>query len=253
MRLIETHISWVLLTGSYAYKIKKPVKYSFVDFSTLEKRHQFCEEEVRLNKRLAPDIYLGVVSITGSPAHPSICGQDHIFDYAVQMKQFSSDDEIKTFLTRSEKTEDDILHLADRIAQLHGRIERADEQTSYGDSGVVCQSMQECVNEIPLHLLTPDQQVSYPSMTSWLRNEWQNLSDVLQRRKAEGFIRECHGDLHLGNITIFEGRICVFDALEFEPRLRWIDVMSEVAFFVMDLEDMVVRNMRLCFSIDIWR
>ncbi len=236
VRLIETHISWVLLTGSYAYKIKKPVKYSFVDFSTLDKRHQFCEEEVRLNKRLAPEVYLGVISIAGSPAHPSIGGQDNIFDYAVQMKQFLSDEEIEIFLTRSEKAEDYILRLADRIAQFHGRIEQADEQASYGNPTVVYKSMKECRDEIPLHLLTPDQQAHYPRIASWLRNEWRNLSDVLECRKDGGFVRECHGDLHLGNIVMFEGRVCVFDALEFEPRLRWIDVMSEVAFLVMDLE-----------------
>ncbi|MDH3770092.1 MAG: hypothetical protein OET79_03765, partial [Nitrospirota bacterium] len=105
VRLVETHISWILLTGFYAYKIKKSVKFSFVDFSTLERRRWFCEEEVRLNCRLAPEVYLGVVPITGSPLVPRIDGLGPPFEFAVKMKQFSSEQEVHNILASKEKSE----------------------------------------------------------------------------------------------------------------------------------------------------
>ena len=236
VRLVETHISWVVLTGSYAYKIKKPVKYSFVDFSTLERRRWFCEEEVRLNRRLAPEVYLGIVPITGSAAHPHLKGQGAPFEFAVKMKQFSSDQEISDILASGEKAEAWIIQLADRIATFHAQIEKASEDSPYGTSEMVWQPMKECLKEIPPHLLTPHTQGFLTHIERWAQQEWRKLSDVFLCRKQGGFVRECHGDLHLGNIAMFEGKVCVFDALEFEPRLRWIDVMSEVAFLVMDLE-----------------
>jgi len=236
VRLVETHISWVVLTGLYAYKIKKPVKYSFVDFSTVERRRWFCEEEVRLNCRLAPEVYLGIVPITGSPAHPHIEGQGAPFEFAVKMKQFSSDQEIFDILASGEKAETCIFQLADRIATFHAQIEKAGEDSTYGTSDMVWQPMEECLQEIPLHLLTPHTQGFLTHIEQWAQQEWRKLSDVFHYRKRVGFVRECHGDLHLGNIAMFEGKVCVFDALEFEPRLRWIDVMSEIAFLAMDLE-----------------
>ncbi len=236
VRVVETHISWVVLTGSYAYKIKKPVKYSFVDFSTLDKRRWFCEEEVRLNRRLAPEVYLGIVPITGSPAHPHIEGQGAPFEFAVKMKQFSAEQEIYDILASGEKAEACISQLADRIATFHAQIEKTEEHSLFGNSDLIWQPMKECLHEIPLHLLTSHTQGFLTHIERWVQTEWQKLFDMFLRRKQGGFIRECHGDLHLGNIALFNGKVCVFDALEFEPRLRWIDVMSEVAFLVMDLE-----------------
>ena len=234
--LVETHISWVLLTGLYAYKIKKPVKYSFVDFSTLEKRQWFCEEEVRLNRRLAPEVYLGVIHITGSPTNPHIDGHGVPFEVAVKMKQFSSDQEIHDILADKERSKVFISQMADKIAQFHAQIDKAREHSLYGNPDMVWKPVKECFDEMPCHLLTQPTQEYLTEIEKWLRTEWQNLSDIILSRKHAGFVRECHGDLHLGNISMFEGNVCVFDALEFEPCLRWIDVMSEVAFLVMDLE-----------------
>ena len=234
--IVETHISWVILTGQYAYKIKKPVSFSFVDFSTLERRRWFCEEEVRLNRRLAPDVYLGVVPITGSPSVPCVDGEGVPFEFAVKMRQFSSGQEVYKLLASKEKGEAFILELADTIAQFHARIEKAGEQCVYANPDMIWQAVGECVNEIPLPLLTRNIQECWSEIDTWLRKEWRHLSDVFLHRKQTGFVRECHGDLHIGNLAVFEEKVCVFDALEFEPRLRWIDVMSEVAFLVMDLQ-----------------
>lgn len=234
--ILETHISWVILTGQYAYKIKKPVLFSFVDFSTLDRRRWFCEEEVRLNRRLAPEVYLGVVPLTGSPAAPRVDGAEEPFEFAVKMKQFSYGREVHTLLADKEKGEAFIVELADTIAQFHDGIEKAGAESAYATPDIIWRAVGECVNEIPLPLLARTLQDCLTEIDTWLRMEWRQLSDVFLHRKQTGFIRECHGDLHLGNIALFEGNVCVFDALEFEPRLRWVDVMNEVAFLVMDLQ-----------------
>lgn len=236
VRLVETHISWVVLTGRYAYKIKKPVAFSFVDFLTLEKRRWFCEEEIRLNRRLAPDVYLGTVPISGSPTHPHIDGQGPPFEFAVKMKQFSSESEMHEILFGGKTAESTIIQLADRIAIFHAEIDKSKEDSSYGNPDRVWQAIKECFEEIPLHFLSHTTQKYMTTINSWLQEEWHRVHDVFLQRKKTGFVRECHGDLHLGNLAIFEGNVCVFDALEFEPRLRWIDVMSEIAFLVMDLQ-----------------
>jgi len=247
VRLLETHISWVLLTGFYAYKIKKPVKFSFVDFSTLEKRRWFCEEEVRLNRRLAPEVYLGMVSITGSPSNPHIDGQGAPFEFAVKMKQFSSEQEIDAIFASGEMAGACVSQLAARLAKFHTTIETSGEQSLYGNPDMVWRPMKECLDEMPRHLLTQTTQKYLTRIDRWLQKEWRNLYDVFIQRKQSGYVRECHGDLHLGNIAVFEGDVCVFDALEFEPRLRWIDVMSEVAFLVMDLEKHGREDLALMF------
>ena len=236
VRVVETHISWLVLTGFYVYKIKKPVKYSFVDFSTLEKRRWFCEEEVRLNRRLAPEVYLGIVSITGSLTNPHIDGQGAPFEFAVKMKQFSAEQEIHNILASPDQADNFILQLANKIATFHAKIEKVGEHLPYGNPDMIWRPMKECVAEMPTHLLNQTTQKHVMQIDSWLQKEWRNASDIFLHRKQVGFVRECHGDLHVGNIAMFEGGVCVFDALEFEPRLRWIDVMSEVAFLVMDLE-----------------
>ncbi|GJL70343.1 MAG: hypothetical protein NPIRA06_29780 [Nitrospirales bacterium] len=234
--LVETHISWVFLTGQYVYKIKKPVLFSFVDFSTLEKRRWFCEEEVRLNRRLAPQLYLGVVPITGSPADPRIDGDGSPFEWAVKMKQFPPDQEFHKLLETGNLHESVVGQLAIDIGTFHGRIESSGDTFPDGKPDMVWRPIGECFEDIPLAALPVRIQLYMKDIKEWTNQEWTRLRPLLRGRKSSGQIRECHGDLHLGNIALFEGRTCVFDALEFKPGLRWIDVMSEVAFLVMDFE-----------------
>lgn len=234
--LVETHISWVFLTGQYVYKIKKPVLFSFVDFSTLEKRRWFCEEEVRLNRRLAPQLYLGVVSITGSPSDPRIDGDGRAFEWAVKMKQFPPDQEFHHLLKTGNLDDSVVRELAIDIGTFHGRLEPAGDPLLYGEPDMVWRPIAECFEDIPLAALPVRIQSCMQDIKEWTNQEWKRLRPILRERQSSGQIRECHGDLHLGNIALFEGRTCVFDALEFKPGLRWIDVISEVAFLVMDLE-----------------
>jgi len=245
--IVETHISWVILTGQYAYKIKKSVSFSFVDFSTLEQRRWFCEEEVRLNRRLAPKVYLGVVPLTGSPLAPRIEGAGPPFEFAVKMQQFSSGQEVYNILASKEQSEVFISKLAHCIAQFHTQIEKIGEESCYANPDMIWRSVGECVDEISLHLLTQNTQEWLIQINRWLQEEWRRLYDDFLQRKQSGYVRECHGDLHLANIAVFQGNVCVFDALEFEPRLRWIDVMSEVAFLVMDLQKNGRRDLAFLF------
>ncbi len=245
--IVETHISWVILTGQYAYKIKKSVSFSFVDFSTLEQRRWFCEEEVRLNRRLAPKVYLGVVPLTGSPLAPRIEGAGPPFEFAVKMQQFSSGQEVYNILASKEQSEVFISKLAHCIAQFHTQIEKIGEESCYANPDMIWRSVGKCVDEIPLHLLTQNTQEWLIQINRWLQEEWRRLYDDFLQRKQSGYVRECHGDLHLANIAVFQGNVCVFDALEFEPRLRWIDVMSEVAFLVMDLQKNGRRDLAFLF------
>ena len=175
VRVVETHISWVVLTGLYVYKIKKPVKYSFVDFSTLEKRRWFCEEEVRLNRRLAPDVYLGIIPITGSLMNPHIDGQGTPFEFAVKMKQFSAEQEIHNILVSQAQAENFILQLANKIATFHAKIEKAGEHLPYGNPDMVWRPMKECLDEMPLRLLIRDTQKRLNQIDTWLQKEWNNL------------------------------------------------------------------------------
>jgi hypothetical protein len=233
VRLIETHISWVLLAGDFAYKIKKPVDLGFLDFSTLNKRHFCCDEEIRLNQRLAPDIYLDVVPVTGNEVAPKIGGDGPALEWAVRMRAFPAD---STLDREPAITALQIDAIADRIARFHLSTEPAPEDSLYGAPESVMQPVLE--NFMQLDELFPDQatlSAKIESLTRWSEAEGSRLLDHFRRRKAEGWVRDCHGDLHLGNIAWFDGAPLIFDCIEFNPGLRHIDIASEVAFLFMDL------------------
>lgn len=236
LRVVETHISWVVLTGEFAYKIKKPVVFSFLDFSTLEKRRWFCEEEVRLNRRLAPTVYLGVVPLSGSPSAPRIRGTGTPFEYAVHMRQFDSSQEFPALLKQGKIDARLLCDLAERLAGFHEDNAVAGPETAYGSPDLIWKPVAECLEEISLGWLPAALTDGCEELRRWCQREWMRLQSQFLKRKEGGYIRECHGDLHLSNIAVPEGEVCIFDALEFEPRLRWIDVISEVAFLFMDFE-----------------
>jgi aminoglycoside phosphotransferase family enzyme/predicted kinase len=235
--IIETHISWVLLTGHFAYKIKKPVDLGFLDFSTLEKRHYYCEEELRLNRRLAPDLYLQVVTITGEPAIPEINGSGRIIDYAVKMVQFPADARLDRVLAKDLLSPTDIDLIAEEIACFHAQTEIAGSDSPYGTPEVLFQPVLENFRQIRPLLSDPSDLQRLDEIANWSETQHKSLRQIFIERKKNNFIRECHGDLHLENIAKIAGQIVVFDCIEFNEKLRWIDVGSEIAFLTMDLED----------------
>ncbi len=231
--VIETHISRVLLAGEYVYKLKKPVNLGFLDFSTLARRRHFAEEEVRLNRRLAPKLYLGVVPITGTLAEPHIGGDGPVLDYAVHMRRFPQ----RALLSRLALTPEVADALAERIADFHGGLPPAAEEGGFGAPEQVMAPMLENFRMIR-GAAKPDVWLAarLDKLEGWTRRRFAELAPEIAARRRGGFIRECHGDLHRGNIAVLDGEPVIFDCIEFNPALRWIDTMSELAFLLMDLE-----------------
>ena len=258
IELIETHISWVLLTGEYAYKIKKPVNLGFLDFSTLALRQQACADEVRLNRRLAPELYLGVIAITGSPDMPKINGVPHLdkptenkqreaIEYAVKMRQFSLDATLDHLDERGELGAVQIDTLAVRLARFHlDECPSASPDSPWGEPGAIAQLVRDNFRLLAERLDDPAEIRLLEKLRTWSMVEHERLTPLMRERKRTGWIRECHGDLHLGNLAWVNGELLIFDCIEFSPALRWIDVISEVAFCFMDLlyrehRDLAVR------------
>ncbi|MGB4335964.1 MAG: phosphotransferase, partial [Chromatiaceae bacterium] len=230
---LETHISHVFLAGDFAYKIKKPVNLGFLDFSTCERRHFFCQEELRLNARLAPHLYLEVVPVTGTPEAPQLGGAGQTLEYAVKMRRFD-----QTGLLSARPLEGDLPErVAERVAAFHAAIPAVGEDQAFGTPEAVLVPM--LANFEAIRSRSQDTAIlnRLVLLEAWTRNRHAELVPILRQRRAEGFVRECHGDMHRGNIALDEGEILIFDGIEFNPALRWIDVQSELAFLLMDLEE----------------
>jgi aminoglycoside phosphotransferase family enzyme/predicted kinase len=233
VRVIETHISWVLLAGDFAYKLKKPVDLGFVDFTTLEQRRHYCEEEVRLNRRLAPELYMGVVPITGTFDTPRVGGEGEPIEYAVQMQRFPDEALLCHVLERGELLTEHIDALADEVAGFHRRIPVASPSSPYGTPESIWQAAEDNFSQLGEQA---EGVAAVARLKDWSRQEFLLRVEDFSRRKALGFIRECHGDLHLGNMLLLDEKVLIFDCIEFNESFRWIDVLSEVAFAVMDFE-----------------
>ena len=235
--LIETHISWVILTGEFVYKIKKPVNFGFLDFSTLAKRKFYCEEELRLNRRLAPDLYLDVIQITGSTNNPALAGKGKVLEYAVKMLQFSQDMQLDHVLARNELRQDMIDSIASLIAEFHQTIKISGDDIDYGSPERVYQPVNENFIQIRERVTDQSNLELLSTLEQWSKDTFYKIKSIFAQRKKNGFIRECHGDLHLRNLAWYKNKPLAFDCLEFNPNFRWIDVISEIAFLIMDLED----------------
>lgn len=235
--IIETHISWVILTGPYAYKIKKSLNLGFLDYSSLSLRHQYCEQELRINSRTAKDIYLQCVPISGTIEHPQVGNMEHVIEYAVKMHQFSQQDLLSHLADEKQLSAVIIDQLALSLAEFHQTIDYLDDQHStLGTASAIWHPIEENFDQIAERMPDETTQNSLTNLMQCAEQQFSQLKSLLLKRKHHGFIRECHGDLHLGNIAYIDQQIRMFDAIEFNPGLRWIDVISELAFLCMDLE-----------------
>ena len=225
--VIETHISAVLLAGEYAYKIKKPVDFGFVDFSTLDKRRYFCREELRLNRRFAPELYLSVAEIRGSSGSPTFKEDGPVIEYAVRMRRFDQDTLLDRCLRQPGLVTGGMIEsFAGDVAAVHAAADRADRGMGYGTPGVVASNVRDC--RVPIgDAGMLEGQPRYQGLFEYTENEAHILGPWFERRLREGRVRECHGDLHLGNLFLSEGCITAFDCIEFNPDLRWIDVAND--------------------------
>jgi len=232
--LIETHISRVFLAGGFAYKVRKPVRFDFVDFSSPQARRTDCETEVRLNRRLAPDLYLGVVPITPgtNPGAVQVEGAGTPLEYAVKMRRFDQQDLFSERIAAEQLEYADIDALARTTAAFHRSQPAAAADAGFGTPERIDATLAECLGGLAR---VADDTGLLAQLAQRTRANAAALANGFHARLRNGHVRECHGDLHLGNIVLLDGRPTPFDCLEFNPGLRWIDTISDLAFPFMDL------------------
>jgi len=237
IRMLETHISWVLLAGKYAYKIKKPVNLGFLDFSEPAKRLFYCREEIRLNQRLAPQLYLDVIAIGGHPLQP-VFGAEPPLEYAIRMRRFSNAKLLNNLITKNQLTGEHIDSLAATIARFHAVLPPASADDGYGQPLTIAALMRQNFQQIAKLPVTHDASadLNLEKLRIDTEQEFCACLALFQQRFQAGFIRECHGDLHLGNIVLLDNVPTPFDGIEFDGQYRWIDTINEIAFLIMDLQ-----------------
>ena len=252
LSLLETHISWVVLTGPFAYKIKKPVTFSFVDYSTLEKRKTFCEREVELNRRFAPELYLGVVSIfqgedglqvgeelnesceADRPLSPVAMATNKPIAYAVKMRQFAQDALVAAKLEQAELTANDVEQFGARIAQFHKLLEQAPPHLKSAQAARIFADTLDNFSLFYSAFEDDPRLQTIKDLEHWTREQFVRLKPDFTKRLEKGYVRRCHGDLHLKNVVQLDGQLVPFDGIEFNEDFQWVDVLSEIAFPTMD-------------------
>ena len=242
-QVIETHISWVILTGPYAYKIKKPVNFGFLDFTQADDRQHFCQEELRLNQRLTHDLYLEVVPITGSEQAPQLNGEGPALDYALKMRQFPQHDLLADVQARGELTAAHVDDLARQLAAFHLKAPHVPQDNPLGSAESVMAPVRQNFEQIRPLLQDKAALQQLDALEAWAESSYERLKPLLEQRKRDGFIRECHGDVHLGNATLIDGRVVLFDCIEFNEPFRMTDPTADSAFLVMDLEDRGLKSL----------
>ena len=242
---IETHISWVVLAGSRAYKFKKPLNLGFLDFSTLAQRRAACLEELRINRRTAPGIYETVVAVLGPAQAPRLVplaqleqspqGAE-VLDYGVQMQRFADDQLLARQLAAGTLNTAHLDALAQQVAQFHTAAAVAPAGSAWGSAALVRQQVQANFDTLATVPLPEADRATLADLQRWTQQEGQRLAPLMAQRQASGCVRECHGDLHLNNLVLIDGQPQLFDAIEFSEALRWIDTVADIAFLAMDLQ-----------------
>ena len=230
---IETHISIVFMAGDRAYKLKRAVRLPFLDFSTAEKRAEMCRREVEVNRRTAPDLYLGVVAVTEDGDRLALDGEGEPIDWLVVMRRFAQDALFDRMAVRGRLTQPMIERLADAVANLHRESERRADQGGYEGLRWV---IDDNATELAAFVGAPFDGDEVEAYCIAARRVLERHADLLERRRRDGFVRHGHGDLHLGNICLFDGAPTPFDAIEFNDAIACCDVLYDAAFLVMDLE-----------------
>lgn len=236
VEMIETHLSWVFLTGEYAYKVKKPVSFYFADFSTLELRHHYCLTELALNHELNDQIYLSLVTINQAPdGSIKINGEGPIIDYALKMREFKQSDLLSEVIKRDELTVKMIDSLASDVASFHQRTPVAPADSVHGTPENIWYRVEKNFSEAYPFLTKPEDITLLKELETIATKEHARLTNTFVARKANGYIRSCHGDLHLRNIVLINNNPVIFDRIEFNELWRWVDVMADTAFMLIDL------------------
>ena len=231
--LVETHISWVFLAGEFAYKIKKPIQNSFLDYSTLALRKHFCEEELRLNQRFAKEIYLDVVAITSDNARIRVGGSGEPIEFAVRMRRFAADALLSHRVSHNLVHVNDVRCLAAIVAELHAQAVTAEPSSPFGTPNLIyAEAVENCRDIAKSQISRTLEMVEL--LEHWTVQFFSLHQEQLHLRKQDGHVRECHGDLHLGNVVLWNEKLLPFDGIEFCGDFRWIDTLNDAAFLAMD-------------------
>ncbi len=235
VEIVETHISWVLLAGEFAYKIKRPVCYSFVDLREPARRKHLCEEEVRLNRRFAPELYVDVCEVVSVAGQARIGGEGTVLEHAVRMRRFRRDEELDRLLDSRRVAPSELEAFGRELALIHARLPVVVATERYGRplevQSLLVRNLIECAEAARIF----SREADVLALRGLLESRLLLAVPWMTARRASGRVRECHGDLHSRNVVRIRGRLVAFDCIEFEPAFRWIDLADEVAMLSSDL------------------
>ena len=261
IELVQTQMSFIFLAGEYVYKIKKPVNLGYLDYTTLERRHFFCQQELELNRRLCPDVYLAVVPITmslrGAKRRSNLVrieGQGKATEYAVKMRQLPHDRMMDVLLPRGEVTPEMVARVAEKLADFHKKAETNEEIAAFGRLDVIRHNCDENFAQTEKYIGLTILRAKYERIKGYTDNFVKSNLGLFEKRVREGRIKDCHGDLHAAHVCFTDdtrlparrmtsagepspgGQVCIYDCIEFNDRFRYGDVASEIAFLAMDLD-----------------
>ncbi len=235
IRLVQTHISFVILAGDYVYKFKKPVDFGFLDFSTLDKRKYCCEQELLLNRRLCPDIYLDLVTVNKNDEGYTLDGEGEIVEYGVKMVRMPEEQMMVNIIRSGKLEKSHIDRLVNVLVPFYERAERSTDIDCFGTSDAVSVNVLENFDQTREFVGSDAlSQFQFDTISSYAR-DFLARSELFNERISQGRIRDCHGDLYSANICLAD-KVYAYDCIEFNQRFRYCDVASDVAFLVMDLD-----------------
>ena len=235
VELVQTQMSFLFLTGDYVYKVKKPVDLGYLDYTTLDKRRFFCRQEIELNRRLCPEIYLEVVPIVSSRGQIQLGGEGEAIEYAVKMKQLPAERMMDTLLPRDLVTGEMVARVAKKLAAFHGKAATSPEISAYGKLEAVKINTDENFDQTAKYIDISIPSGIYNRIKTYTDDFVKTNESLFNKRVQDGRIKDCHGDLHAAHVCLSDG-IYIYDCIEFNDRFRYGDVASEVAFLAMDLD-----------------
>ncbi|HOJ14128.1 MAG TPA: phosphotransferase [Deltaproteobacteria bacterium] len=236
VEVVQTHISWVFVCDEFVYKVKKPVDFGFLDFTTLDKRRFYTEEELRLNRRFSPEVYLEVVPVSLKGGRFILGDGSYVVEYALKMRRISEDCMLHRLLAGGLADEAMLGRVGLHLARIYGGIPSTEEARRYGSVETVSFNVNENFEQTARYVGGPVTASQYDEIRSWSLDFLDRKQAVFDSRQKLGWIKECHGDLHLQHICVDREKIFVFDCIEFNERFRYGDVASDVAFLSMDLD-----------------
>ena len=235
VEMVQTQMSIIFLTDNFVYKIKKAVNLGYLDYTTLENRKHFCEQEVKLNRRLCGDAYLGILPITSECGGIVLGGKGKAIEYTVKMRKLPTDRMMDVLLAKNQVTPEMIARVAEKVAEFHTKAENTPDIGKFGTIEIITFTTEENFSQTESYIGRTISRAQYQRISKYTRDFIRNKAALLRKRVADGKIKDCHGDLHAQHICFTDG-ICIYDCIEFNDRLRYGDVAGDVSFLAMDVD-----------------